>query len=40
MNIIIPELMDDAEFELWADPDTKYPVRLDATGKSAPMKNT
>jgi hypothetical protein len=32
---LIPELMDEAEFELWADPDTKYPVRLDATGKSA-----
>jgi hypothetical protein len=37
---LIPELMDEAEFELWADPDTKYPVRLDATGTSADGKMT
>jgi hypothetical protein len=32
---LIPEIMDEGEFEIWADPDTKWPVRVDATGSSA-----
>jgi hypothetical protein len=31
---IVPDLMDHAEFELWADPQTRLPVRLDVTGRS------
>ena len=32
---LVPELMDEAEFELWADPETKLPVRIDVQGTSA-----
>jgi hypothetical protein len=31
----IPELMDEAEFEIWADPDTKWPVMIEVRGGSA-----
>lgn len=32
---LVPELMDEAELELWADPETKLPVRVDVHGESA-----
>jgi hypothetical protein len=32
---LVPELVDEAEFEVWADPDTKWPVRIDVKGTSA-----
>lgn len=31
---LVPELMDEAEFTVWADPDTKWPVRIDIVGTS------
>lgn len=31
----IPELMDEAVFEIWADPETEWPIRIDVRGKSA-----
>jgi len=31
---LVPDLMDSAEMELWADPETRLPVRLDVTGRS------
>lgn len=31
----IPELMDEAEFEIWADPDSRWPIRIDVRGSSA-----
>jgi hypothetical protein len=32
---LVPELVDEAEFEVWADPETKWPVRIDVKGTSA-----
>ncbi len=31
---LVPELVDEAEFTVWADPDTKWPVRIDIVGTS------
>jgi hypothetical protein len=31
----IPELMDEAVFEIWADPKTQWPIRIDVRGTSA-----
>ena len=32
---LVPDLMDSAEFEVWANPETKWPVRIDIHGTSA-----
>jgi hypothetical protein len=32
---IVPALMDEAEIEVWVDPDTKWPIRIDVDGYSA-----
>jgi hypothetical protein len=31
----IPELIDEAQFDIWADPDTKWPVMIEVHGRSA-----
>ena len=31
----IPELLEEADFEIWADPDTKWPVMIEVRGGSA-----
>jgi hypothetical protein len=32
---LVPELVDEAQFEVWADPETKWPVRMDVEGWAA-----
>ncbi len=31
----IPEFLDEAEFDIWADPETKWPVMIEVRGRSA-----